>query len=92
MIRGERGYLAREDAWIKSKYPRSNSSIQEIGRVRERKKPRGGGRNESSVAKGSLASGLESILGARIHGAELGTKICGADLGAKICGAEVPAT
>jgi hypothetical protein len=38
---GERGYLAYEDLWIKSKFPRSNLSIQEIGRVRKSKNPRG---------------------------------------------------
>ena len=54
-----------------------------LGRGRNRE---GGGRNESSLGKRNLAVGLESMLGARIHGsevgAELGTKICGSNLGA----------
>jgi hypothetical protein len=41
MMRGERGYLAYEDLWIKSKFSRSNLSIQEIGRIRKSKNPRG---------------------------------------------------
>ena len=76
----------------------SNSSIQGqihrfkrldgLGRGRNRE---GGGRNESSLGKGNLAAGFESILGARIHGSEVGAKICGADLSAKICGADLGA-
>ena len=34
---------------------------------------------------------LISMLGARIHDAEVGAKICGAELGTKICGAELDA-
>ena len=43
----------------------------------------GGGRNESSLGKGNLAVGFESMLGARIHGSELR---------AEIPGSKVPAT
>ena len=66
------------------------------GRTRE-----GGGRNESSLGKGNLAVGFESMLGARIHGSEFGAEIHGSEVGAtdlgvelraKICGSEVPAT
>ena len=66
---------------------------QEIGRVRERKKPRGGGRNESSIGKGNLASGFESMLDARIHGAKVGARTHSAEvtrLGATDLGSEVP--
>ena len=60
-----------------------------LGRGRNRE---GGGRNESSLGKGNLAMGFESMLGARIHGFEVGATDLGAELGAKICGSEVPAT
>jgi len=72
--------------------------LDELGRGRTRE---GGGRNESSLGKGNLAVGFESMLGARIHGSELtaeihGSKVgatdLGAELGAKICGSKVPAT
>ena len=39
-----------------------------------------------------MVSDFKSMLGARIHGAELGAKICGAELDAMYSGAEVPAT
>ena len=57
--------------------------------------------HESSLSKGNLAVGFESMLGARIHGSELGAEIhgsevgatdLGAELGAKICGSELLAT
>jgi hypothetical protein len=38
---GERDYLTSEDVWIKSKFPRPNLLIEEIGRVGEGKNPRG---------------------------------------------------
>jgi hypothetical protein len=38
---GERGYLALEDLWIKSKFPRSNMLILEVGRSGESKNLRG---------------------------------------------------
>ena len=54
--------------------------IQEIGRVRERKNLRErGGRNESSLDKGNLAVGFESMLGARKHGSEVGATDLGAE-------------
>ena len=48
--------------------------------------------HESSLSKGNLAVGFESMLGARIHGSELGATDLGTELGAKICGSEVLAT
>ena len=69
-----------------------------LGRERTRE---GGGRNESSLGKGNLVVGFESMLGARIHGFEFGAEIhgsevratdLGAKLGAQICGSEIPAT
>ena len=54
---------------------------------------------ESSIGKGNLAVGFESMLGARIHGSKLGAEIHGSEVGAtdlgaelkaKICGSEVP--
>ena len=36
---GERGYLALEDLRIKSKFPRSNMPIREVGRSGREKKP-----------------------------------------------------
>ena len=41
---GERGYLALEDLRIKSKFPRSNMPIREVGRSGERKTREGGER------------------------------------------------
>jgi hypothetical protein len=38
---GERGYLALEDLWIKSKFSRPNIPILEVGRSGESKNPRG---------------------------------------------------
>ena len=89
----------REDTLLAKMYG-SNPSIQGqirrfkrlggLGRGRNRE---GGGRNESSVGKGNLASGLESMLSARTHGAEVDAKIYGgAELGAMFSGAEVPVT
>ena len=60
-----------------------------LGRGRTRE---GGGRNESSLGKGNLTVGFESMLGARIHSSEIGAEIHGSELGAEICGFEVPAT
>ena len=86
----------------------SNPSIQcqirrfkRLGGLGRGRNQEGGGRNESSLSKGNLAVGFESMLGARIHGSELRAKIhgskvgatdLGAELGAKICGSEVSAT
>ena len=88
----------REDTLLAKMYG-SNLSIQgqirrfkRLGGLRRRRNREGGGRNESSVGKGNLASGFECMLGARTHGARVSAKICGAELGAMCSGAEVPTT
>ena len=77
----------------------SNPSIQ--GQIRRFKRLDGlgrgrtrevGGRNESSLSKGNLAVGFESMLGARVRGSEVGATDLVADLGAMFSSAEVPAT
>ena len=55
---GERGYLALEDLRIKSKFPRSNMSIHEVGRSGERKNPRGRRKKRSEVRAERLGPGL----------------------------------
>ena len=87
----------REDTLLAKMYG-SNSSIQGqihlfkrlggLGRGRTRE---GGGRNESSLGKGNLAVGFESMLGAKIHGSELGAGIHGSEVGATDLGAELGA-
>ena len=47
---GERGYLALEDLWIKSKFPRSNIPIHEVGAKWGEKKPE---REEKEEEEGS---------------------------------------
>ena len=84
---GERGYLALEDLWIKSKFPRSNMPIREVGRSGERKNPRGRRKKRKKARAGRLGTGLKQQLGAIDHG----SKIYGAELGARIYGAELPA-
>ena len=88
----------REDTLLAKMYG-SNPSIQ--GQIRRFKRLGGlgrgrtreeGGRNESSLGKGNLTVGFESMLGAKIHGFEVGAKICGANLRAMYYGTEVPAT
>ena len=94
--RRERGYRALEDLRIKSKFPRSNMPIREVGRSGERKTPRGRRKKRKKTRAGRLGAGLKhhldaidlsAVLGANNHGA----KIYGAKLGAKIYGAKVPA-
>ena len=84
---GERGYLALEDLRIKSKFPRSNISIREVGQSGERKNPRGRRKKRKKVRAGRLGAGLKHHLGA----IDPGAKIYGAKLGARIYGAELPA-
>ena len=97
---GERGYLALKDLRIKSKFPRSNMPIHEVGRSGERKNPRGRRKKRKKAQAGKLGSGLKHHLGAidhgakldaKIYGTELGARNYGAKLGARIYGAELPA-
>jgi len=102
---GERGYLALEDLWIKSKFPRSNMSIREVGLSGERKNPRGRRKKRKKAWAGRLGAGLKHHLGAidlgtildtnnhgtNNHGVKLSANNHGAKLGAKIYGAKVPA-
>ena len=76
----------------------SNPSIQgqirrfkRLGGLRRGRNREGGGRNDSSLGKGNLATRIEIMLGARIHGSEVGDKICCAELSAMYSGVEVPA-
>ena len=92
---GERGYLALEDLWTKSKFPRSNMPIREVGRSGERKNPRGRRKKRKKARAERLGPGLKHHLcaidhGAKIYGAKLGARIYGAKLGARIYGAELP--
>ena len=48
---GERGYLALEDLWIKSKFSRSNIPICEVGRSGGEQKPEGGERKGKSLGQ-----------------------------------------
>ena len=82
-IRGRtphRGYLALEDLRIKSKFPRSNMLIREVGRSGERKNPRGRRKKRKKARAGRLGPGLKHHLGARIYGAKLGARIYDAEL------------
>ena len=90
---GERGYLAVEDLWIKSKFPRFNIPIREVERSGESKNPRGRRKKRKKAQAGRLGAGLKhhldtidlgTILSANNHDAKLGTnnndaKIYGAD-------------
>ena len=86
----ERGYLALEDQRIKSKFPRSNMPIREVGRSGERKNPRGRRKKRKKARAGKLWPGLKHKLGASHPDVELGAKIYGAELGARVTGAELP--
>ena len=88
---GERGYLALKDLRIKSKFPRSNMPIHEVGRSGERKKPEREEKEEEEGSGRKVGVGLKHQLGASHPGAELGAKICGAKLGARVTGANLPA-
>ena len=70
-LEGERGYLALEDLWIKSKFARSNMPIHEVGRGGERKNPRGRRKKRKKARAGRLGPRLKHKLGAKIYGAEL---------------------
>jgi len=96
--------LALEDLQIKSKFPRSNMPIHEVGRSGERKNPRGRRKKMKKPRTERLGAGLKHHLdavpdannhgarfGANNHGAKLDAKIYAVELGAKIYGAKVPA-
>ena len=101
--REDRGYLALEDLWIKSKFLRSNMPIREVGRGGESKNPRGRRKKRKKAQAGRLGAGLKhhldtidlgTILSANNHDAKLGTnnndaKIYGAKLNTKIYGVKV---
>ena len=101
-IRREREYLALEDLRIKSKFPRSNMSIREVGRSGERKNTRARRKKRKKARAARLGAGLKHHLGAIYVGAVLDTNNHGAkvpakspprlrraqDLGVKISGAE----
>ena len=74
---GEQGYVALEDLRIKSKFPRSNMPIREVGQSGERKNPRG---RRKKARAGRLGPGLKHHLGAIDHGAKLDAKIYGSEL------------
>ena len=98
--RRERGYLALKDLRIKSKFPRSNMPIREVGRSRERKNLRGRRKKRRKARAGRLGTWLKHHLGAidpsakldaKIYNAKLGAMIYGAKLDARIYGTELPA-
>ena len=80
---GERGYLALEDLWIKSKFSRSNMPIREVGRSGERKNPRQRRKKRKKARAGRLGTGLKHHLGAIDPGAKLGVRIYARELPAK---------
>ena len=82
--RRERRYLALEYLRIKSKFPRSNMPICEVGQSGERKNPRGRRKKRKKARGGRLGAGLKHHLGAIDVGAKLGAKIYDAKLGARI--------
>jgi len=71
----EQGYLALEDLQIKSKFPRSNMPICEVGRSGERENPRERRKKRKKARVGRLGPGLKHHIGAIDHDA----KIYGAD-------------
>ena len=88
-IGGNRGYLALEDLWIKSKFPRSNMPIHEVGRSGERKNPRRRRKKRKKARTGRLGAGLKHHLDAKIYGVKLDARIYGAQLGDSIYDAEL---
>ena len=82
--RRERGYLALEDLRIKSKFPRSNMPIREVGQSGERKNPRGRRKKRKKARTGRLNAGLKHHIGANNHDAKLDANNHGAKLGAKV--------
>ena len=97
-IRRERGYLALEDLRIKSKFPRSNMPIREVGQSgerknpRERRKKRKKGRAEKlrvGLKHHLVAIGLGAVLDANNYGVKVGVNNHGAELAVKIYGAKL---
>ena len=79
-LRRERGYLALEDLWIKSKFLRSNMPIREVGRSGERKNPRGRRKKMKKVRAGRLGVGLKHHIGV----IDLGAMVIDAENGAEM--------
>ena len=78
--RRERGYLALEDVWIKSKFLRSNMPIREVGRSGDRKNSRGRRKRRWKAWTGRLGARLKHHLGAIDLGVKLGAMIYGAEV------------
>ena len=91
---GARGTMGGELQHWSGRQPveqaRSTAGLAGGGGERERR-DREPEREKVSARDSCGGHTLESMLGVRIHGAEVGAKICGAELGAKICGAELGA-
>ena len=99
-LEGERGYLALKNLRIKSKFPRSNMPIREVGSSRERKNLRGMRKKRKKARAGRLGAGLKhhlgaidlgAVLDANNHDAKLDSNNHGTKLGAKIYGAKLGA-
>ena len=68
----ERGYLALEDLWIKSRFSRFNMPISEGGRGGERKNPRGRRKKMNKAREGRW---LWQRARRKNYGAELGARL-----------------
>ena len=90
-LEGEQGYLALEDLRIKSKFPRSNMPIHEVGRSGESKNPRGRKKKRKKPRPGRLGGWLKHHIGAGVIGAKPGAIDLGVKLGANDPGVEVAA-
>jgi hypothetical protein len=90
--RGERGYLALEDLWIKSKFSRSNMPIREVGQIGERKNPRGRRKKRKKPREGRVGAELKHHHDAINLNAKLEANDPGAMLGAKVISVMVAAT
>jgi hypothetical protein len=82
-LQGERGYLALEDLWIKSKFSRSNMPIPEVGRSGESKNPRERRKERKEPRPDKLGADFKLYQSATDLGAVLGAK----DISAKISSA-----
>ena len=70
---GERIPCSRlEDLRIKSKFPRSNMTIREVGRSGERKNPRMRRKKRKKTRAGRVDAGLKQDLGAKLGANDLG--------------------
>ena len=78
--RREREYLALEDLQIKSKFPRSNMPIREVGRSGKSKNLRGRRKKRKKPWPGRLGAGLKHHLNANNPGAKLGANDPGVEV------------